>query len=131
MTPSIKPAKVTMERRRHYRLSSKLDTALSVDLVMAHGTEQPAEVADLSASGTRLRWPAERMAVVDVGQDVELRIRRHAVDESLTIHAAVRWRQTDDAGNIRYGFEFLERADLPGQVAANLCRLLARRNGPL
>ena len=131
MTPSTKPAKVTMERRRHYRLSSKLDTALSVDLVMAHGAAQPAEVTDLSASGTRLRCPAERMAVVDVGQDVELRIRRHAVDESLTIHAAVRWRQTDDAGDIRYGVEFLERADRPGQVAANLCRLLARRNGPL
>ena len=108
MTASDKPTNVLTEKRRHYRISSRLDTALSVGLVMAHGTETPAEVVDLSASGTCLRWPVERMAVVDVGQDVELRVQPCAVDDSLTVHAAVRWRISDDAGAVRYGFAFQE-----------------------
>jgi len=129
MTPSKRPATVTPERRRHYRLSSRLDTALRVALVMSHGTEHFAEVVDLSASGTCLRWPANRMAVVDIGQEVELRVQPCTVDESLTVHAAVRWRARDDSDMIRYGFEFQERVDLPGRIAPTLCRLFGRRNG--
>jgi hypothetical protein len=130
MTPSSGSATVTAERRRHHRLSSRLDTALSVCLVMANGTEHLAEVVDLSASGIRLRWPAERMAVVDVGQEVELHVQPCTVNEPLAVHAAVRWRDPDDSGKVRYGLEFQERADLPGEVAATLCRLFGRRHGP-
>jgi c-di-GMP-binding flagellar brake protein YcgR len=126
MTPSNRPATVTLERRRHYRLSSRLNTALRVGLVMSHGTEDFAEVVDLSASGTSLRWPAARMVVVDVGQEVELRVQPCTADESLTVHAAVRWRKPDDSDTVRYGLEFQERADL----APSLCRLFDRRHGP-
>jgi len=130
MTPSNRPATVTQEKRRHYRLSSRLETALRVGLVMPHGTEEFAEVVDLSASGTCLRWPASRMAVIDVGQKVELRVQPCAVDESLTVPAAVRWRSYDDSGTVRYGLEFQEPAELPGQFAPSLCRLLEPRTEP-
>jgi c-di-GMP-binding flagellar brake protein YcgR len=125
--PSNGSPTVKVERRRHYRLSADLDAAMRVALVLAHGTEHPGEVVDLSASGISLRWPIERMVVIDVGQDVELCVQPCMLEESFTAHVAARWREPDDSGNIRYGFEFAPTADHPDEVAAALSRLFDRR----
>ncbi|MGD2063438.1 MAG: PilZ domain-containing protein [Nitrospirota bacterium] len=130
MAPSDRTVAVTRERRRHYRLSSDFDTAMRVGLVLAHGTEHPGEVVNLSASGISVRWPAERMVVVDVGQDVEFNLQPCSFDGAITVHAAVRWRDADDSGKIRYGFEFQDGAGCPDDVGASLSRLFDRRHGP-
>jgi c-di-GMP-binding flagellar brake protein YcgR len=101
---------------------------VEVRLILAHGTEHPGEVVDLSAGGISLRWPTQRMVVIDEGQDVELHVRPCMHDESLAVQAAFRWRRTDDLGTVRYGFEFQPTAGQPDLVATILPRLFDRRH---
>ena len=115
------------ERRRHYRLSADLDTAIRIGLVLAHDTEHPGEVVNLSVGGVSLRWPAERVVVMDVGQDVDLYLQPCTFDGSIAVQAAVRWRDVDDLGAVRYGFEFEDGADPQDNVGATLSRLFDRR----
>jgi c-di-GMP-binding flagellar brake protein YcgR len=126
--PSNGSSTVKVERRRHYRLFSGLDAAMRVGLVLAHGTEHPGEVVDLSASGISLRWPVEHMVILDVGQVVELFVQPLAREDSVAVDVAARWREPEDSGMVRYGFEFQHGCDHPEEVATALSRLFDRRH---
>ena len=125
--PSDGSSAVKVERRRHYRLSSGLDATMRVGLVLGHGTKHPGELVDLSASGISLRWPLAHLVVVDEGQVVELFVEPLTREESFAVNVAARWRQPDDSGKVRYGFEFQHGADQPDEVAAGLSRLFDGR----
>jgi c-di-GMP-binding flagellar brake protein YcgR len=130
MMPSNGSSAIKTERRRHYRLSANLDAAMRAGLVLAHGTEHPGEVVDLSASGISLRWPIEQMVVIDEGQVVELFVQPLARKDPFAVNVAARWREPDGSGKVRYGFEFQHGADLPDGVAAALSRLFDHHHRP-
>ena len=130
MPPSDKNRTDTAERRRQYRISSGLDGALNIGLVMANGTVHAAVPIDISAGGICLQWPREKLVVLNIGHEAELRIQSRAVDEPLRIRAVVRWMATDADGNVRYGFEFQEVGDLFGQIPPALWGLFNRRKLP-
>ena len=121
--PSDEFAPVTVERRRHFRLSSGLDATMRVGLVLGHGTKHAGEVVDLSASGISLRWPMKHTVVIDEGQMVELFVEPLRREDSFAVNVVTRWREPDDSGRVRYGFEFQHGTDRPDEVAAGLSRL--------
>jgi c-di-GMP-binding flagellar brake protein YcgR len=106
MTTSDKKNSVTVERRRHARISGDLESAVKVDLVMENGTAHAAVPIDISTGGVALRWSPENALVLQVGQRVELRIQPVTADAPVTVEAVVRWTGIDDDGSVRYGMEF-------------------------
>jgi len=130
MPPSGENPTDNAERRRHYRISSGLDGALNIGLVMSNNTVNAAVPIDISAGGICLQWSVNNMVVLNIGQEAELRIQQRAVDEPLRIRAVVRWLDTDGAGNVRYGFEFRDAGDLFGRISPALWGLFNRRKLP-
>jgi len=123
MPPSHKNHTVTTELRRHHRISTGLDAAFTIGLVMTNGTVHPAVPVDISVSGLCLRWPADEIRILDVGERVELRIHPCTGDTPVTVHAAVRWTGADVDGNIRYGFEFVHMYEIFEHITPILWRL--------
>jgi c-di-GMP-binding flagellar brake protein YcgR len=128
MATSSKTKTATTDPRRQYRLSSGLTGTLAVALVLADGTEHPAELVNVSASGTCLRCAAGEAVVLHIGQRVELHMQSFIADAPVTLHAAVRWLGADDEGNIRYGLEFRDLDQIFGQLSPTLWRLFNARN---
>ncbi|HBB41126.1 MAG: hypothetical protein COW73_07365 [Nitrospirae bacterium CG18_big_fil_WC_8_21_14_2_50_70_55] len=91
--------------RRPYRICRDLDLQLEVTLVCADSTSVVAEIVDLSARGTGLRWPAAAPPQLDLGEEVVLRFQPRPAGRPLELHATVRWRAVGAEG-VRYGFEF-------------------------
>jgi c-di-GMP-binding flagellar brake protein YcgR len=127
MAPSSKNTSVTADPRRQYRVSSGLDGALAAALVLADGTEHLAELVNVSAGGTCLRWSPGRAVVLNIGQQVKLRIQSCTAERSITVRARVRWLGADDEGNIRYGLEFQDLAEVFDQLSPTLWRLFNAR----
>jgi len=128
--PPLNNRTVTAERRRQYRISSGLDEALTIGLVMANGTVHAAVPIDISAGGICLQWPLEQMVVLNIGQEAERRIQPRAVDEPLRIPAVVRWMETDADGNLRSDFQFRDAGDRFGPISPALWGLFNRRQLP-
>jgi len=118
---------IATDPRRQYRLSSSLDGTLSVAVVLPDGTAHPAELVDVSAGGTCLRWSPERTVELNVGQPVMLRMQACTADTPVTIHATVRWLGADNEGNNRYGLEFRNLDELFVQLSPTLWRLFNAR----
>lgn len=127
MAPSSKNTTVTSDPRRQYRVTSGLDGTLDVSLVLADGSEHPAELVDVSAGGTCLRWPTGRAVVLNIGQQVDLRIQPCMADRPVTVQAEVRWLGADDEGNVRYGLQFHNLAEVFDQLSPTLWRLFNAR----
>ena len=127
MTPPPADPGSGAAQRRYYRIESGLDTFLDVALLLADGTTLAAELVDLSAGGTGLRWPVASTPVLDVGEAVVLRFQPHPTGRPLEVDATVRWMAIDDDG-VRYGFEIgeIDRADLDPR----LWSLFNRRSTP-
>lgn len=106
MTSSTNKPPVTVERRRHERISTNLEAALRIGLVMENGTVHAAVPMDISTAGVCLRWPPGDATVLNVGQRVTLRMQLATADEWVTVQAVVRWTGVDEDENIRCGMEF-------------------------
>jgi len=117
----------TTDHRRQYRLSSGLDGTLAVALVLADGSERPAELINVSASGTCLRWPSGNAVELHIGQQVKLHMQSFAADAPVTLHATVRWLGADDQGDIRYGLEVRDLDQVFAQLSPTLWRLFSGR----
>jgi c-di-GMP-binding flagellar brake protein YcgR len=115
------------DTRRESRVSKNLDRALSVSLLLADGTEHPAELVDVSACGTCLRWPPGQLVVLNIGQPVSLRLQGHTSDQPITVDAEVRWLGADDEGNVRYGLEFHDLHEVLHELSPTLWRLFSAR----
>ncbi|MGD2063437.1 MAG: PilZ domain-containing protein [Nitrospirota bacterium] len=127
MSPPTKNRTVTTDPRRQYRVSSGLDGTLTVSLVLSDGTEHPAELVNVSAGGTCLRWPSKKVVVLNIGQRVTLRIQSCTADGPVTVRAEVRWLGADDEGNIRYGLEFRNLDEVVNRLSPDLWRLFNAR----
>ncbi|HEX9593612.1 MAG TPA: PilZ domain-containing protein [bacterium] len=123
MLPSNKNPTVTVERRRHYRISSGLDAEFTIGLVMPNGLVHAAMPVDISVGGVCLWWPREELVGLNVGQRVKLRIHPSTADAPVTIQAAVRWTSTDVDGNTRYGLEFENLYEIFEHIMPILWRL--------
>jgi len=128
MTPSSHTAIATPDPRRQYRVTSALDGTLAVALVLADGTEHPAEMVDVSAGGTCLRCALEKAMVPDIGQQVVLRVQPFVADTPVTLHATIRWLGADESGNIRCGLEFQDFDQLIDRLSPTLWRPFNTRN---
>jgi len=117
------------DQRRHYRIASGLDALLAVTLVLADGTTLAAELLDLSAGGTGLRWPAASTPVLDVGEEVTLRFEPCPTGRPLEVDATVRWMAIDETG-VRYGFEIGEIDTVAADMDPCLWGLFNRRRSP-
>ena len=115
------------DARRQYRLSSSLDGTLAVAVVLPDGTAHPAELVDVSAGGTCLRWSPKNTVELNVGQPVQLRVQACTADTPVTIRATVRWLGADIEGNHRYGLEFRNLDELFVQLSPTLWRLVNAR----
>jgi hypothetical protein len=129
MTSSSKKPSVTVERRRHDRISAELEAALSVGLVMEDGTVRTAVPVNISTGGVCLRWSPEDMVALNVGQRVELCIEPVISDAPVTVQATVRWTGVDDDGSIRYGLEFEDLYRIFEDVMPALWRLCRVMHG--
>ena len=127
MTLFSKNTPVAIDPRRQYRISSRLDGTLAVALVLADGTEQPAELVDVSAGGTCLRWSSGKTLELNVGQPVKIRVQACTANTPVTIGAKVRWLGADNEGHIRYGLEFENLDELFVQLSPTLWRLFNAR----
>jgi len=127
MQPPGKPSGADL--RRHYRVASGLDALFEVALILADGTTLAAEILDLSAGGTGLRWPAASTPILDVGEAVVLRFQPHPTGRALEVSATVRWMAIDEGG-VRYGFEIGEIDTLAADMDPRLWSLFNRRRTP-
>jgi c-di-GMP-binding flagellar brake protein YcgR len=127
MAPSRKDPTITADPRRQYRVASGFEGTLEVSLLLADGAEHPAELVDVSAGGTCLRWPPGRAVVLNIGQRVRLRMQSCTSDRPVTVRAEVRWLGADDDGNIRYGLEFKDLDEIFDQLSPALWRLFNAR----
>jgi len=127
MTIFNKNTPFATDPRRQYRVFSDLDGTLAVAVVLADGTAHPAELVNMSAGGTCLRWSPEKTMELNVGQPVKLRVQACTANTPVTIRAEVRWLGADDEGNIRYGLEFHNLDELFVQLSPTLWRLFNAR----
>jgi len=123
MPSSHKNHSATAERRRHHRISTGLDAAFTIGVVMTNGTVQPAVPVDISVSGLCLQWPPDETVMLDIGERVELRIHPSTADAPITVHADVRWAGADVDGRIRYGLEFVHLYEIFEHITPILWRL--------
>jgi c-di-GMP-binding flagellar brake protein YcgR len=130
LAPSGDGTAGTAEQRRQYRISSGFEGILAFALVLADGSEHPAELVDVSAGGACLRWPIKDLVVLDVWQEIRLCAKSSMAKQPIMITAQVRWCGPDDEAHIRYGVEFLDLDDQPDQISPALRWLFNRRRSP-
>ena len=103
---------------------------LAVSLLLSDGSEHPAELVNVSAGGTCLRWSSTTAVVLNIGQTVRLRIQPCMADRPVTVRAEVRWLGADDEGQIRYGLQFRDLNEIFDQLSPSLWRLFNARRTP-
>ena len=129
-TPPEGRTQRAIEQRQQYRVSSGLDGILAVALILGDGVENPAQLVDVSAGGACVRCPVKDLVVLDVGQQIRLRMRSPMAKGPLTVNAQVRWCDADDEGNVRYGVQFLDLEESTDQINPALRWIFNRRRTP-
>ena len=130
MTSPRKKPPVTVERRRHDRLSRDVAAALSIGLVTDGGSMHTVVPIDISTGGVCLRWSPEDPVVLEVGQRVDLHMQAATAAAPVLVQAVVRWAGEDDDGNRRYGLEFEDLYKVFEDVIPALWQLCHTLHGP-
>ena len=113
------------DTRAHYRRAAKGVDAIGVKLICANGAPVSGTLLDLSAGGCAVEFSA------DVSSDLDLDAVRELVFGSLN-HGSIRaWGQVRGLprveGQNRYGFMFLETAELFEQLSEAFYKFFNRR----
>ena len=130
MTSPNKKPPVTVERRRHERISDDIAAALTVGLVMEDGRVHTAVPINVSTGGVCLRWSPDDPVVLAVGQQVDLHLQPATAAAPVQVQAVVRWAGEDDDGNLRYGLEFADLYKVFEDVIPALWQLCHALHGP-
>jgi hypothetical protein len=113
------------DQRVHYRRSPGKKAALGVKLVLPTGEVVPGDLLDVSAGGAAIRFADDVTAVLEIEGTYELRFTS-LTKGNIRVQSSIRSGPRDGAPN-RFGFQFLDTADLFRQLDDSFYKFFNRR----
>jgi len=113
------------DQREHYRRAPGKKAALGVKVVLATGEALPGELLDVSAGGAAVGFNTELGAALQLETVYELRFTS-LTRGNIKVQAALRSGPRAGAPN-RFGFQFLDQADLFRQLDDSFYKYFNRR----